>query len=407
MADEEKLLIAEQRATYPNTYEITPPLQSPNTCSDFFVKYFWEGQSLKDEASTSASLQTEEEEREEETRVSWWNRIFANPRVVGILIPFTFFQTCWWLLAVKHNFFAFFPKRYIMSLTMILGAMIAGMTPQGSGSVTFPIMTLCLKINPSVARDFSLMVQSCGMCAATFTIFWMQIKLERQSLLFCTSGAVFGMVSGLELLDKRLEPSLRKLGFVTIWFTFAFALFLLNRQRGRETFDEIPVTWGRWRVVVVLSTAGFVGGVFGALSGCGVDICSFSVLCLLFRVSEKVAMPTAIVLMAFNSCVGFFWRQLMTDGGAEILAWEYLAVSVPVVVLVAPLSSMLATHFHRLVLAFLVYATDTVALITALLVIPLLPSHLVFVVCLLLVGFSFFGCLSWWGGKLVENIEDK
>ena len=59
---------------------------------------------------------------------------------------------------------------------------------------------------------------------------------------------------------------------------------------------------------------GVIGGTFSALAGSGVDICSFSVLCLLFRVSEKVATPTSIVLMAVNTCVGFFWRALMTDG---------------------------------------------------------------------------------------------
>ena len=46
------------------------------------------------------------------------------------------------------------------------------------------------------------------------------------------------------------------------------------------------------------------------------DICSFSVLTLLFRVSEKVATPTSIVLMAINASVGqispdllnYFWK---------------------------------------------------------------------------------------------------
>ena len=117
-------------------------------------------------------------------------------------------------------------------------------------------------------------------------------------------------------------------------------------------------------------------------------------------------MPTSLVLMAINSCVGFFWRELMTSSGAERLAWEYLAVSVPIVVLVAPLSSMLATHFHRLVLASLVYLTDTVALVTALVVIPLIPTRVLVVVLLIVGGFSFFGLLSWLGGRYCERISE-
>ena len=36
------------------------------------------------------------------------------------------------------------------------------MTSEGGGAVAFPVMTLALEIPPSVARDFSLMIQSCG-----------------------------------------------------------------------------------------------------------------------------------------------------------------------------------------------------------------------------------------------------
>jgi hypothetical protein len=67
------------------------------------------------------------------------------------------------------------------------------------------------------------------MTAAAFTIFWMQIKLEWHSIIFCSTGALFGMIFGLEVLDQHLDPPTKKLGFVCIWFSFAFALYLLNR----------------------------------------------------------------------------------------------------------------------------------------------------------------------------------
>jgi uncharacterized membrane protein YfcA len=74
----------------------------------------------------------------------------------------TFFQFAWWCLAIKNNFFALFPDRYVLSLTMVLGATVGGMTSEGGGAVAFPVMTLALGIAPSIARDFSLMIQSCG-----------------------------------------------------------------------------------------------------------------------------------------------------------------------------------------------------------------------------------------------------
>ena len=61
----------------------------------------------------------------------------------------------------------------------------------------------------------------------------------------------------------------------------------------------------------------------------------------------------------------------MTDGGVEEEAWGYLIVCVPIVVIFAPLGSIVSSHFHRQVLAALVYILDTVALVTALVVIPL------------------------------------
>ena len=121
------------------------------------------------------------------------------------------------------------------------------------------------------------------MTAAAFTIFWMKIKLEWHSIIFCSLGATFGMIFGLEYLDALLDPPTKKLGFVCVWFSFAFALYLLNRQHKRRTFDAVP-HFGIWQALV-LTLTGFFGGIFSAIAGSGVDICSFSILSLLFRFS--------------------------------------------------------------------------------------------------------------------------
>ena len=107
-----------------------------------------------------------------------------------------FFEILWWMQALRHDYFSYFPSGYLLSITMIFGATVAGMTSEGGGAVAFPVMTLALGIAPSVARDFSLMIQSCGMTAAAFTIFWMRIKLEKHSLIFCSTGAFAGMILG-------------------------------------------------------------------------------------------------------------------------------------------------------------------------------------------------------------------
>jgi len=171
------------------------------------------------------------------------------------------------------------------------------MTSEGGGAVAFPVMTLALGLSSTIARDFSLMIQSCGevktlpsdaslchftgMSAASFTIFWMRIKIELHSIVFCSLGAICGIIFGLEVVDEQLSSEEKKIIFVSVWFSFAFALFLLNRQHKRKTYDQIQ-NFGLWQASVLVLT-GFAGGNFTALAGSGVDICSFSMLALLFR----------------------------------------------------------------------------------------------------------------------------
>ena len=210
------------------------------------------------------------------------------------------------------------------------------MTSQGGGAVAFPVMTLAFSISPEIARDFSLMAQSIGMTAATFTIFWMRIQLEWRAIIFCSVGAILGMILGLEFIDPNLNAAQKKMGFVSIWFAFAFALFLLNRYHKRKTFSVIP-EFNAWKAGVLLLT-GFLGGIFSAVAGSGVNICSLSVLTILFRVSEKTATPTSTVLMAGNSLVGFYWREVIMEEVHKD-SYHYFAVCVPFVALGTPLGN--------------------------------------------------------------------
>ena len=138
---------------------------------------------------------------------------------------------------------------------------------------------------------------------------------------------------------------------------------------------------------------GFVGGIFSAFAGSGVDICTFSVLTLLFRVSEKTATPTSVVLMAGNTCIGFYWRQIMMQAVSQD-AWDYFAVCVPIVVFGAPFGSVLGSHFHRQLLAAMIYIIDTVALIGAFVLVPQTPVLGGVSVAIIVGGFVFFGVLT-------------
>ncbi|KAI6185202.1 hypothetical protein M3Y99_01950000 [Aphelenchoides fujianensis] len=278
-------------------------------------------------------------------------------KYIGVLIPFLFFQICWWSLAIRYDLFRLYPSRYEMAITMIFGAFVAGATSEGGGAVAFPVMVLLLHIQPTVAP--------------------------------------VSVILGLQFLDDVLSAAQKKMLFVSIWFAFACSLLLLNLKRKRVTYDRIPqFTW--WKAVLLFVT-GLFGGLLTAWTGSGVDICSFSILTLLFRVSEKVATPTSVLLMFINTCVGFYWRQLIITGVSE-LAWEYFAVSVPVVVICSPIGA------HRQVLASFVYALETIAVIGWLITGP--PIVLVLVGALIVVvGSAFFYGVSYAGKRLSDSVE--
>ncbi|KAI6197216.1 hypothetical protein M3Y94_01198100 [Aphelenchoides besseyi] len=357
---------------------------------EFFAKYFLEGQNLNNSLKTEHEIQGVALPFHERYR-----------KYIAFVLPFLFFQICWWSLAIRYDLFRLYPARYEMAITMVFGALVGGATSEGGGAVAFPVMTLLLNVPPIVARDFSLMIQSTGMAASSFTILWMRVKLEWSSIIFSGLGAAVSIILGLQFFDNILTPQQKKMMFVSIWFAFAMSLLILNLQRKRVTYHRIPQF--NWWKAVLLFVTGMFGGILTAFTGSGVDICSFSMLTLLFRVSEKVATPTSIILMWMNSWVGFYWRQLiMTD--ISVLAWEYFAVSVPVVVLVSPVGAFISSHLHRQVLAAFVYALETIAVIGFLITGP--PLKLIAAgAVIIVIGSLFFYAVSYVGARLSDSIE--
>ena len=65
---------------------------------------------------------------------------------------------------------------------------------------------------------------------------------------------------------------------------------------------------------VLFLVTGFVGGIFTALTGNGLDICAFSIMTLVFRINNKVATPTSVIMMACGSVVSVLWRGAIVLG---------------------------------------------------------------------------------------------
>ena len=164
------------------------------------------------------------------------SRLKKRRKVIGTIIPIVFVQVAWWAYMLGNTNLLgtiFLEKvgdyglpRYIMSIVMVCGSMIAGATSEGGASVAFPVMTLELNITQSLleilADDPNSWNDSC--CNIHIS---MNVLLERNTIVWVSIGGAFGVIVGLECIAPILPPHSRKCT-LSIWAAFALSLYYLN-----------------------------------------------------------------------------------------------------------------------------------------------------------------------------------
>jgi uncharacterized membrane protein YwaF len=89
----------------------------------------------------------------------------------------------------------------------------------------------------------------------------MGVAIEWHSIIFCSIGSSFGLIIGLEFVAPNMSKEQKKMYFVSIWFAFACALYLLNRMKKRAVYMKIQeFNW--WKAVILIVT-GYIGGKYG------------------------------------------------------------------------------------------------------------------------------------------------
>lgn len=326
------------------------------------------------------------------SRRSFWGR---NLKVSSLLLPL-FVWTVWSLQMLAHQRWHLFADHWFMSVTMAVGSFVAGATSEGGGAVAFPVMTLLFEIEPAVARDFALMIQSVGMTAAAITIFWQGIPVERRTLLFSSLGGAVGIIISLEWIAPLLSPPAAKLFFVTLWLSFGLALIWLNRDQ--ERLLNPFILRFQQTDAIALFAVGIAGGIVSGITGSGLDILTFSLLVLGFRIDEKIATPTSVILMAGNALVGFSWRFFSTPSIAPE-TWSYWWVSVPIVVIGAPLGARFIAARSNLFVVQLLLTLIVLQFGAAVFILPMTANMIGFAIATFLVGLFFFLMLTYIGHR--------
>jgi uncharacterized membrane protein YfcA len=284
-----------------------------------------------------------------------------------------------------------FSDYWFMTLTMIFGSFIAGASSEGGGAIAYPVMTLIFNIEPDVARNFSFAIQSVGMTFAAIWILLSGIKIEKKYLLIAGAGGAAGILFGTWGVAPFVLPAYAKMMFVSFWLSFGIAIFVVNFMNNRDALTELPKL--RASQYIELAAVGFIGGIFSSVLGNGVDICTFSYVVLKYGLSEKVATPTSVILMASNAIIGFFLHTSVT-GSFQTEAFEYWLVSIPVVIFGAPVGAYVINFFRRKSIAALLIAIIVIQFISAMLIIRPDTPLLIFSLLIFVAGLFLFFVLT-------------
>jgi uncharacterized protein len=285
----------------------------------------------------------------------------------------------------------FLVERWAAMLTMVFGSFIAGASPEGSAAIAYPVFTLLLDIPPSVARNFAFAIQSIGMTSASLLIIGLRVKVERNYVLFVTLGGIFGLIFGTYYIVPLISPVFAKLFFVSLWLSFGIALWRENSRPNREVFDAIQ-NFGR-SDQARLAAFGFVGGIISSIFGTGINIFTFCLMTIYYRVSEKVATPSSVLIMTIETLLGFFLHvQVLQDFSEE--SFKLWLACIPVVVFFAPLGAFVITKLPRKGIAQILYVILMVQFVGAMFVIKPTFSQMLMCAATLAVGLGIFTYLG-------------
>jgi hypothetical protein len=180
-----------------------------------------------------------------------------------------------------------------------------------------------------------------------------------------------------------------------VWLSFATALWWLNRQQNRIVATRIETF--NYRDAIVLFAVGIAGGIVTSMTGSGLDIMTFTLLTLFFRISEKIATPTSVVLMASNALVGAIYSGAQGQLATEAINYWY--VCVPVVVVGAPIGAYFIHQRTRQFIARLLYLSIIIQFVGALWIVPQSPGLLLFSAATAILGMAIFARMAIAGEK--------
>jgi uncharacterized protein len=310
----------------------------------------------------------------------------------------------WIIYMSATSSWGLFVDNWFMTIVMMFGSFIAGASSEGGGAIAYPAMTLLFNIEPDVARNFSFAIQSFGMTCAAIWIFLSGIKIEKTYLIIAGAGGFLGILLGSFVVVPFVLPDYAKMMFVSFWLSFGIALFIVNFVKGKNAIDSLPVLSRSQQTELFI--VGVTGGIFSSVLGNGLDICTFAYVVLKYGLSEKIATPTSVILMASNAIAGFALQGAVFNT-MQTEAINYLLVCIPIVIFGAPLGAFVISKIGRKTIAGILIAIIVIQFITALFVIRPGGELLLFSAGIFAVGILLFFVLTYYNSRKSYNVIDQ
>ena len=226
------------------------------------------------------------------------------------------------------------------------------------------------------------------MGAASLSILYLRIPIERRALFYAGISGVVGVVLGAYFVAPLIPPVFVRTSFTVLVSSMGVALLLINREKIVLRNQRIPIFGASEKSILI--AAGFLGGVVSALVGTGINSVVFMVMVLLFRISEKIVTPTTVILMTMVTIPGFLFHVFVMRDFTPVVMGYWLA-AVPVVAVGAPAGALICSHMKRHSIVILLLFLIALEFFSTLLLVPMSRP----VLWVSLATLVLCGCIEW------------
>ncbi len=253
------------------------------------------------------------------------------------------FYLVWLILVLGFGLWGDALRHWPMAVVMTFGSVVAGSTPMGGGTVSFPVLVLLFRQTANLGRNFAMAIQALGMTSAMVFILCRRVPIQKLMLAWGSVGAAAGLLAGTFAVSPHLPSSVVKLLFSSVWLNFGILTLLKNREVcGLNRTPQL----GKLQDALAAVSVGLLGGVINSIIGVGIEMVLYSVLVLRYRCDLKSAVPTAVSIGAITSLMAIALHASIGDIGREVF-YNWLAAG-PIVVFGAPLGTYLVSVIPRI-----------------------------------------------------------